>query len=100
MPTPSQRPSLTTTLDQRYATQHAGGAFEVKQRLGGPGAPPIARMPIDGNEVLYSVDDFKMKAMQGVTEVLDAIESNTSSAPRSKEMSLYIRGFSNQKYKP
>ena len=100
MPTPSDRPSLTKTLEQRYATQHAGGAFNVKERLGGPGAPPIARMPVDGNEVLYSVDDFKVKAMQGVTELLDAIEANSTSAPRSKELSLYIRGFSNRKYRP
>ena len=100
MPTPSDRPSLTKTLEQRYATQHAGGAFNVKERLGGPGAPPIARMPVDGNEVLYSVDDFKVKAMQGVTELLDAIEANSTSAPRSKELSLYIRGFSNRRYRP
>jgi len=27
MPTPIDRPSLTTPLSQRYATQHVGGAF-------------------------------------------------------------------------
>lgn len=27
MPIPIERPSLTTTLKQRYATQHVGGAF-------------------------------------------------------------------------
>jgi hypothetical protein len=28
MPTPIERPSLTTPLSQRYATQHVGGAFD------------------------------------------------------------------------
>lgn len=96
---PIDRPSLTKTLDQRYATQHAGGTFEVKQRLGAPGASPMARMPTDGNEALYSVDDFKTKAIQGITELKDAIESNTSPSPKSKEMSIHMRGFNSKKYK-
>lgn len=102
MPTPNQRPSLTTDLATRYATQKAGGAFEVKQRLHPPGVAPKAgeRMPIDGNEHLYSVDDFVVKEMQGVTELLDAQEANNSSSPHSKELSLYIKGFNNQKYHP
>jgi len=100
MPTPADRPSLTKTLDQRYSTQHAGGAFEVKQRLGAPGAPVNSRMPIDGNEVNYTVDDFKTKMIPGITELKEAIEANSSSSPKSKEMSLYIRGFTNRKYKP
>ena len=100
MPNPTERPSLTKTLDQRYATQHAGGAFEVKQRLGAPGAAPNARMPVDGNEVLYTIDDFKTKAVQGITELKDALEANTSPSPKSKEMSRFMRGFSNKRYKP
>ena len=101
MPTPVERPSLSKTLEERYATQRAGGAFEVKQRLKPPGRAPQAgeRMPIDGNEHLVSVDDFAVKQMIGVTELLDAQEANASSSPKSKEMSLYIRGFSNRKYK-
>jgi hypothetical protein len=102
MPQPADRPSLTKDLASRYASQHAGGAFEVKQRLKPPGSSPTTgdRMPIDGNERLYSADDFAVKQILGVTELLDAQESNTSSSPKSKEMSLYIRGFTNRKYKP
>jgi hypothetical protein len=102
MPTPADRPSLTKDLASRYATQRAGGAFEVKQRLKPPGASPSAgdRMPIDGNERIYSADDFAVKQAIGVTELLDAQEANTTSSPKSKELSLYIRGFSNRKYKP
>lgn len=100
MPTPNQRPSLTNTLEGRYASQHAGGAFEVKDRIGKPGEKPLARMPVDGNEVLYTVDDFVTRWMLGVTELLDAQEANSTSAPKSKELSLYIKGFDNTKYKP
>lgn len=101
MPTPNQRPSLTTNLESRYSNQRAGGAFDVKQRLKAPGRSPQNgdRMPIDGNERLYSEDDFAVKQQLGVTELLDAKEANTSGAPKSKEMSLYIRGFNNQKYR-
>ena len=102
MPQPADRPSLTKDLATRYATQRAGGAFEVKQRLKPPGSSPKTgdRMPIDGNERLYSADDFAVKQPLGVTEMLDAQEANTTSAPKSKELSLYIKGFSNRKYKP
>jgi hypothetical protein len=57
-------------------------------------------MPIDGNEALYTQDDFAVKKLLGVTELLDAQEANSSTAPRSKEISRYIKGFSNKKYKP
>lgn len=102
MPQPSDRPSLTKDLATRYATQKAGGAFEVKQRLKPPGSSPHAgdRMPIDGNEKFYTNDDFAVKQALGVTELLDAQEANNSSSPKSKEISLYIRGFNNRKYKP
>jgi len=99
MPTPIDRPSLNKDLETRYKTQKAGGAFEVKQRLGPPGTKIPATMPINGNEDLYTVDDFKTKMMQGVTELKEVLEANTTSSPKSKEMSLYIKGFSNRRYR-
>jgi len=99
MPIPTPRPSLNKDLETRYKTQKAGGAFEVKQRIGPPGTKVPPTMPIDGNENLYTVDDFKTKMMQGVTELKEVLETNTTSSPKSKEMSLYIKGFSNRKYK-
>ena len=100
MPTPTERQSLNKDLETRYKSQKAGGAFDVKKRLGAPGTPVGPTMPIDGNENVYTVDDFKTKMMQGVTELKEALEANTSSSPRSKQMSLYIKGFNNRKYKP
>jgi len=102
MPNPTNRPSLNKDLASRYATQRAGGAFEVKQRLGAPGTAPRTgdRMPVDGNEVLYTKDDFAVKQIIGQTEFLDTQDANNSSSPRSKELSRYIKGFSSRKYKP
>jgi len=99
---PNNRPSLTKNLESRYATQHAGGAFEVKQRLKSPGSSPKTgdRMPIDGNEKLYSVDDFAVKQIIGQSEFLDTQEANSSPSPKSKELSRYIKGFNSNKYKP
>lgn len=104
MPTPVQRPSLTTTLDQRYATQRAGGAFDVKQVLGSPGTTPAAGTTIDAVSMqatnFQTPVGFEVKKMIGVTQMLDAIDTNTSPSAQSKQLSLYIRGFSNQRYKP
>ena len=102
MPTPSQRPSLETDLESRYRNQRVGSAFSVKELLKEPGSSPKSgeRMPINGNEHLYSVDDFAVKAKVGVTELLDALDANSTSSPSSKEMSLFMRGFTNKKYKP
>lgn len=99
MPTPTQRPSLTTDLQKRYSTQRAGGAFDVKQTLGGPGTSPAAGTTIDatsmqGNE-FQAPNGFEVKAGKvGVTQLKDA-QGNTS-----KQLSKYIQGFSNKKYKP
>ena len=102
MPTPSERPSLKTDLESRYRTQRVGSAFSVKNTLKQPGDSPQPgeRMPIDGNERLYTNDDFIVKQTLGVTELLDAKSANTTSSPSSLELSLFMRGFTNQKYKP
>ncbi len=101
MPTPSERPSLSTDLESRYRNQRAGSAFDVKTILKSPGNVPSAgdRMPIDGNERLYSVDDFAVKQIYGVTELLDARSANNSTSPSSKELSRFMKGFTNRKYK-
>jgi hypothetical protein len=102
MPIPVERQSLTKTLEQRYAAQHAGGSFEVKTLLKKPGQAPMTgdRMPIDGNEYRYTVNDFAVKQPIMVTEFLDAQDANKGDAAQSKELSLYIKGFNNRKYSP
>jgi len=102
-PTPTStsntRPSLIQTLESRYATQRAGGAFNVKTILGGPGTQPVAGTTIDATSIqganFQSPNGFEVKSNQGgVTQFKDA------QSVMSKELSRYIRGFSNVKYKP
>jgi len=98
MPTPNERPSLTTDLQTRYTKQRAGGAFDVKATLGGPGTQPAAGTTIDatsmnGNE-FQNPNGFEVKVKQGVTAFKDA------QGVQSKQLSRYIRGFSARKYKP
>jgi hypothetical protein len=100
MPIPVSRPSLTTTLDQRYATQKAGGAFDVKKTLGAPGTAPTAQAVIEGDTVsmngnqFQSPNGFETDVLQGQTQLKDA------QGTTSKELSRHIKGFSNKKYKP
>ena len=96
MPTPSERSSLNTDLETRYGNQRVGSAFDVKDRL----KYPNNRAPIGGNEALYTLKDFAVRKTIGLTELLDALDANTTSSPSSKELSLFMRGFTNKKYKP
>ena len=95
---PVDRQSLTTTLDIRYAKQHAGMAFDVKQILGGPGSVPAAGTTIDAvsqnANMFQSPIGFEVKPMIGITQLKDA------QGVRSKELSTYIKGFSSVKYRP
>lgn len=98
MPTPTPRPSLTTDLQTRYSNQRAGGAFDVKKTLGGPGSSPAAGTTIDAASMLgaefQAPNGFEVKVLQGVTQMKEA------QGTTSKELSRYIRGFSSRKYKP
>jgi len=98
MPTPINRESLTTDLQTRYTRQRAGGAFDVKQTLGGPGTQPAAGTTIDATSMngseFQSPNGFEVKVAQGVTQMKDA------QGTTSRELSRYLRGFSSRKYKP
>lgn len=98
MPTPVPRPSLTTDLQTRYSNQRAGGAFDVKKVLGAPGTEPAAGKTIDAvsaqGAAFQAPNGFEVKVMQGDTQFKDA------QGTTSKQLSRYIKGFSNQKYKP
>jgi hypothetical protein len=97
MPIPTNRPSLTTDLQTRYTNQRAGGAFDVKQVLGGPGSTPAPGTTIDATSMqgaeFQSPNGFEVKVRQGETQMKDA------QGTTSRELSLYIRGFSNRRYK-
>ena len=98
MPTPVKRQSLVIDLQTRYATQPAGGAFNVKTVLGQPGNSPAPGTIINATSIqgktFQSPAGFEVKAAQMSTQFLDA------QGTTSKQLSVYIHGFTNQKYKP
>lgn len=96
MPTPTQRPSITTTLDIRYAKQHAGGAFEVKQILGSPGQEPAVGKVIDAashqGAINQNPNGFQVKVLQQVSQ-LKAVQSGGVG-----NYSTYVKGLDTTKY--
>lgn len=97
MPIPVNRPSLTTTLDQRYATQRAGEAFDVKAVLGGPGAVPPSGETIDAvssnGQSFQSPNGFWVSPKVQVSQMKDVQAGNSS-------LSTYIKGLDTKKYHP
>lgn len=99
MPTPMPRPSLTTTLDVRYAQQHAGGAFEVKDVLGAPGTVPPQGEVIDAasqqGAANQNPNGFWVRVLPQVSQ-LKAVQSGGA----GNDYSLYIRGLDTTRYHP
>lgn len=97
MPIPTERPSLSKDLATRYASQREGGAFDVKDRLGAPGSRPVVGTAVDNTsmngQTFQSPNGFVVGANSGQTQMKDA------QGTVSKQLSMYIRGFSNRKYK-
>ena len=96
MPNPTTRPSLTTTLDQRYATQKAGEAFDVKAVLGAPGVVPKQGNTIDAvsqnGANFQSPNGFWVKPLVQTSQLKDVQAGNSS-------LSLYIKGLDTTKYR-
>jgi len=97
MPTPIERQSLTKTLDQRYITQRVGGTFDVKSVLKSPSSSPAAGTIINAtsnqSQEFQSPNGFEVKVSPGDSQMKDAQGSF------SKQLSRYIKGFSNRRYK-
>lgn len=73
MPTPIDRESLTKNLEERYATQTAGGAYDAKQI---PNA---------------LTDDFNNEFADGFTK-----GGQNTNLP--KKESMYVKGLDTRKY--
>ena len=85
MPIPIERPSLTTPLSQRYATQHVGGAFEADQ------------IDTEGFNALFAsyqsltfqiYNGFDMAIKQGISDFKND----------GGDMSFYVQGLDRTKY--
>ena len=95
MPTPLPRPSLTTDLSQRYSTQRAGEAFDVKAVLEAPGVVPPQGETIDARsqngQQFQSPNGFWVRPLVQVSQLKDVQAGNSS-------LSLYIKGLDTTKY--
>jgi hypothetical protein len=92
MPTPTLRSSLTKGLEDRYSTQRVGSAFDVKQTLNTKAGQIVDATSMQGAE-FQSPSGFEVKAAQNGTQMKDA------QGLSSKELSKYMQGFTNKKYK-
>ena len=87
------RPSLSKTLDQRYDTQRAGGAFNVKQTLDSY-APGVVNDSLSAQATEFqSPAGFVVKTGVNGTQFKDA------QGTQSKQLSRYVRGLDNRRYK-
>ena len=102
MPIQTERPSLKLGLLERYNTQKCGGAYDAKSITGIAGT----RMPVyssDGNGTclasrMWTGTNFLVKMPTGESEFNDVPKGFQGLI--SKELSIYIQGFTNKKYKP
>ena len=98
MPLPNLRPSLTTNIETRYDTQHAGGAFDVKKTLGSPGTVPLTGNVIDSvsrnGQTFQSPNGFQVKMLLQQSQLI-AVQSGDT-----RGLSTYIRGLDTTRYAP
>ncbi len=83
--TPITRPSLTTDLATRYATQRAGGAYNAKN---------IIKTGVDPLFASYQATQF-----QNVNGFLtEAKQGNSDFKNDGKDLSQYVAGLNTTKY--
>ena len=89
MPNQTDRPSLTKTLEQRYADQHVGGAFDAKAITTNGKHSPIDNSTLSA---LHTTRGFKTRMGEQETEL------NEAKGESSLQSSLMMKGFNNIKY--
>lgn len=99
MPIPVERESTTHTLEERYASQRCGGAYDAKSVQTAQGS----RMPILDSagvssaitETQWTNPNFLVKVSPQQTELKECLDGE-----KSKQLSILMQGFTNRKYKP
>lgn len=85
MPIPTPRPSLTTDLATRYATQRVGGAFNDKNIIE------------NGVDALFA--SFQSAQFQNFNGFLTRVQQGVSDFKRDgKDLSQYVQGLSTTPY--
>ncbi len=85
MPIPTDRPSLKTSLSQRYAKQHVGGAYDARDIIETGVAPLFSSM--QGSE-FQTANGFETDVLQGVSQFKNDGEN----------LSIYEQGLDTTKY--
>lgn len=88
MPNSTDRKSLSVSLEKRYETQHAGGAFDAKNIKTKDLVPLINSV----QSAQHTQAGFRARMIEGNTELFEAMGES------SLESSLLIKGFNNTKY--
>lgn len=97
MPTPVNRESLNKSLEERYKTQSAGGAFNAKDINTVPDSITTGPNPsIFGQKYTIDKGGFRVKQPLGLSDLSDVPDRKNST---SKELSSLVKGFNNKKYK-
>jgi hypothetical protein len=98
MPTPISRESLNIDLASRYDKQKAGGAFNAKNIvIANDSVAPSASPSHQGKVFTRDSGGFRVKMPVGLSSFSDIPDRKNST---SKELSSYVKGISNKKYKP
>lgn len=91
------RPSLTKDIEQRYDSQRAGGAFDVKDTLGTPNTSVPAGKLIDATSMnatqFQNPAGFETKVTMQQSRFL-VVQSNGTSG-----VSRYVKTLDNRRYK-
>jgi len=97
MPTPVNRESLNKSLEQRYASQKFGGAFDAKDINTKPDSITTGpNLSSKGQEFTIDKGGFRVKQPLGLSNLADVPDRKNST---SKQLSSLTKGFNNKKYK-
>jgi hypothetical protein len=89
MATPISRPSLDTTLEQRYAAQQAGGSFDAKDIETSGGRASLSKGGTSFQSAIWTPAGFKTRMALLATEL------------KAKALKFIdSQGFNSRKYKP
>lgn len=98
MPTPISRESLNIDLVSRYDKQKAGGSFNAKSIVTtNDSIAPSALPSHQGKIFTRDSGGFRVKMPVGLSSFSDVPDRKNSI---SKELSTFVKGISNKKYKP
>lgn len=98
MPNQINRDSLVVDLENRYKKQKVGGAFDAKNIVtSDDGLAPAYDGSYKSQAYTITKGKFRTKQPIGLSDFADVPDRQNST---SKQLSQYVQGLSNKKYKP